>query len=141
MRIMKVKAKLLAAALVAMVGVSMAPGRDAEAGDVSQTQDNCITAWAILAPNTLETRSSIKRIIDGNDRLKDDGYEAKVSEKFALMVFDLVDGRGEAIVAHCGHGGTCNFLAREVNKNYPTTSPVVVCVHDPPNSIENGRAF
>ncbi|HHH29832.1 MAG TPA: hypothetical protein ENK57_16010 [Polyangiaceae bacterium] len=138
---MKRKAKWLTAALVALVGVSMVPLPAAEAGDVTQTKDNCITAWAILAPNTLQTRSSVKRIIDGNDRLSDEGYEAKVSEKFALMIFDLVDGRGEAIVAHCGHGGTCNFLAREVNRNYPTTSPVVVCTHDPPNSIENGRAF
>lgn len=141
MGIMKVKAKLLVAALVAGLGLALTPMHDAEAGNVTQTQDNCITAWAILAPNRLETRSSIKKIIDGNDRLSDDGYEAKVSEKFALMIFDLVDGRGEAIVAHCGHGGTCNFLAREVNKNYPTISPVVVCTHDPPNSIENGRPF
>jgi len=139
--IMTLKAKMLMAATIAGLGVAMLPVPEAEAGDVTQCKDNCTTAWAILAPNTLELRSSIKRTVDESKRLSDEGYEERVMTKLSLMVFDRVDGRGEVIVAHCGHGGTCNFLARQVNKNYPTISPVVVCTHDPPSPIENGRSM
>ena len=42
---------------------------------------------------------------------------------------------GTAYVAHCGHGATCNELAREVLKAYPELgNPVVYCTNEPPQS-------
>ncbi len=91
--------------------------------------------------DTPEARSSIQRIISEDKRLSDEGYEERVAHKFELMVFDLTTIDGTAIVAHCGHGGTCNLLAQKLHSNFPTSQPVVVCTHDPPSSIENGRSM
>jgi hypothetical protein len=129
------------------------------AGSVTTTKDDCLTAWAILMsshptvhaafPHT-EYKEAILNVVKWNPHWNSEigpnpgaGYFAGVSQKFDLQTFDTrFHEGGTAYVAHCGHGATCNELARTVLKAYPELgSPVVYCTIEPPPILENPQAF
>jgi hypothetical protein len=127
---------------------AMIPNETVAAGQVTPTKDDCTTAWAILIshhpsvhggfphPDFLE---AVQNVTKWHAHWNSGGYEPGVSQKFSLCNADLkfVEGGG-AVVAHCGHGATCNELAREVLKAYPELgSPGVYCTIDPPVVLEN----
>jgi hypothetical protein len=144
----------------AFTAVALVPRDGTAAGQVTPTKDDCTTAWAILIahhpsvhggfphPDFMEAVQNVVRWHPHwNSELPDphpcptgtSGYQPGCSQKFSLCSADLkfVEGGG-AVVAHCGHGATCNELAREVLKAYPELgSPGVYCTIDPPVVLEN----
>jgi hypothetical protein len=112
------------------------------AGTVTTTKDDCVTAWAILTPGDATGQEMVKNVVRWHRHWSPDGYELGVSQKFELHTFDKTFGGGNATVAHCGHGATCNELARVVAKAYPNAgSPVVYCVIEPPHILENPQTI
>ncbi len=115
---------------------------DTDAGTVTTTKDDCMTAWAVLAPGTAEMQEAVKNVVRWHRHWSAEGYDAGVSQKFQLHSFDRTFGGGTATVAHCGHGATCNELAREVSKAYPNVgNPVVFCTIEPPHILENPQSL
>ena len=127
-------------ALVAALSVGLLP-TTSQAG-VTRTKDDCKTAWAVLTANNAQGQEAVKEVVAEHPSWSADGYEPMVSQKFALMVFDVVGSDDSVIVAHCGHGATCNQLAEEVEKKHADLhDPVIVCTVDSPTPLENGRAM
>ena len=115
---------------------------DSGAGTVTTTKDDCVTAWAILTTGDAIGQEAVKNVVRWHRHWSPDGYEPGVSQKFQLHSFDRAFGEGNATVAHCGHGATCNELARVVAKAYPNAgSPVVYCVIEPPHILENPQSL
>ena len=114
-------------AVAAVFGITVSS--EAEGG-VTATKDDCMSAWAVLAPG--DAKPAVEGVVRWRTYWKSDSYERGVSQSFDLQIFGVVGG-GDAVVAHCGHGATCNELARAVNRAYPNLSnPVVFCTVDPP---------
>lgn len=123
------------------LNVALAPVASTEAA-VQKTKDDCTTAWAVLAPGNDRGQSAVREVVAEHKGWSAEGYEPMVSQKFALMVFDVEGSDQTAVVAHCGHGATCNQLAAEVEQKHADLhEPVVVCTKDPPVTLENGRAM
>ena len=122
------------------------------AGAVTTTKDDCMSAWAILMASHpmvhgafphVDYKEAIMGVVKWHPHWTVGGYEPGISQKFDLQTFDTrFHEGGTAYVAHCGHGATCNELAREVLKAYPELgSPVVYCVTDPPHILDNPASF
>lgn len=137
---------LLAAACVAATTTIDDAGA---AGNVSATADNCARAHAVLMVSHPRVHGAfphpdygeaIKRVVDWNKHwtvLPE--MEPMVSQKLALKMWDFRNGEGTAYVAHCGHGATCNEVARTVLKAYPELgSPMVTC-GEIPSFLDNPR--
>ena len=142
-----------AAAVVGALAVScMLTDNTSAAGSVTTTKDDCMTAWAILMsshptvhaafPHS-DYKESILGVVKWRPHWKVGEYVAGASQSFDLQTFDTrFHEGGTAYVAHCGHGATCNELAREVLKAYPELgSPVVYCTLEPPHILENPASF
>jgi len=112
-------------------------------GSVTTAKDDCVTAWAILAPGDAASREAVQGVVRWHPHWKSDVYERGHSQSFQLQVFDLTFAKGgSATVAHCGHGATCNELAREVLKAYPNIgNPVVYCTMEAPHILENPQGI
>ncbi|MCA9625281.1 MAG: hypothetical protein KC731_39940 [Myxococcales bacterium] len=136
---MKTMTKWGVAALVtSALGVGLLPVETEAA--VTRAQDDCVTAWAVLAPGTDLGKNAVQGAMSKHKEWSASGYERGVAQKFELMIFDIIGSEDTALVAHCGAGVTCNELAEEVHKSNPNLSnPVVVCTVDNPNSLQNGR--
>jgi hypothetical protein len=122
------------------------------AGNVTPTKDECTTAWAILMPThpTVhggyqhpDFKEAIMSVVNWRKHWTVGPYEPVVSQKFELLSCNLKFSEGgTAYVAHCGHGATCNELAREVLKAYPEVgNPVVYCVNEPPVVLDSCSPF
>jgi hypothetical protein len=135
------KLSLGGVAFVAALGVGMLIVAPTDAA-VTKTKEDCKTAWAVLGPANERGTSAVTEVVDEHPGWSADGYEPMVSQKFALMVFDVEGQDTAAIVAHCGHGATCNQLATEVEQKHADLhDPVVVCTVDPPAPLSNGRSM
>ncbi len=122
------------------------------AGSVTTTKDDCMTAWAILMashptvhgafPHT-EYKEAILNVVKWHPHWRVGEYLPGESQKFDLQTFDTrFHEGGTAYVAHCGHGATCNELARVILKAYPELgSPTVHCTIDPPHILDNPQSF
>jgi len=142
-----------AAAVVGALAVScMLTDNTSAAGSVTTTKDDCMTAWAILMSSHptvhaafphVDYKESILGVAKWRPHWKVGEYVAGSSQSFDLQTFDTrFHEGGTAYVAHCGHGATCNELAREVLKAYPELgSPVVYCTLEPPHILENPQGF
>lgn len=148
---MKLSAKLASIGIAGIITLSVT-NQIGAAGSVTATKDDCSTAWAILMVShpTIHGgfqhpayEEAIMSVVKNRPHWTPTGYEPFVSQKFDLQKFDTrFNEGGTAYVAHCGHGATCNELAREVLKAYPEVgSPVVMCTIDPPHILENPAAF
>lgn len=127
------------AAFAAMVMTAVFPVRQS-AAEVTKTKDDCTSAWAVLAP--ADQQEKVLSVVKNHPHWKVGTYEPIVSQAFELVVFERVDDKGDVVVAHCGHGATCNEVATAVNKAYPNlSSPAVLCTREPPNFIRNGRSL
>jgi hypothetical protein len=135
---MKAMRKLGALALLAGLATALMPVTDATA-KAKGTKARCKTAWAILTPGTSDFQAAVRGIVAEHRKLNEDGYQEGVIERLDLKIFDLVGRSGDAVVAHCGHGGTCNILAHTVARKFPRLNPVVVCMQEPPVIVKNGR--
>ncbi len=146
-----VKKILSIAAVSAMAATFSTTSIDA-AGDVKHTKDDCVTAWATLMvshPSVhggfphQEYKEAILNVIKWNPHWTVGEYEPGVSQKFELTTMDThFQEGGTAYVAHCGHGSTCNEVARTILKTYPELgSPHVDCVIEPPHVLENPQSF
>ena len=141
------------AAVAGALAVScMLTDNTSAAGSVTTTKDDCMTAWAILMSSHPTVHSAfphqdykenILGVVKWRPHWKVGEYVAGVSQSFDLQTFDTrFHEGGTAYVAHCGHGATCNELAREVLKAYPELgSPVVYCTLEPPHILENPQSF
>jgi hypothetical protein len=151
--------KVAAVALASAMATTFTVGGIDAAGSVKTTKDDCMTAWATLMASHptvhaafphQEYKEAILNVVKWHPHWNSEigptpggGYFPGVSQKFELLTFDtrFVEG-GTAYVAHCGHGATCNELAREVLKSYPELgSPQVDCTLEPPHVLENPQAF
>ena len=141
----------VAAACVVAVGLTTSNGSDA-AGSVTTTKDDCMNAWATLMASHpsvhgafphVDYKEAITNVIRNHPHWTLGAFEPGVSQKFELSTFDTrFHEGGTAYVAHCGHGATCNELARAVLKQYPELgSPVVHCTVDPPHIYDNPQGF
>lgn len=127
---------------ICIAASTLTVAEDSDAGTVTTAKDDCMTAWAVLTPGSAEGQEMVKNVVRWRRHWSADGYEAGVSQKFQLHTFDRTFGGGNATVAHCGHGATCNELAREVAKAYPNAgNPVVYCVNEPPHILENPQSI
>lgn len=122
------------------------------AGSVTTTKDDCMTAWAILMASHptvhgafphVEYKEAILNVVKWHPHWTVGEYLPGESQKFDLQTFDTrFHEGGSAYVAHCGHGATCNELARVILKAYPELgSPVVYCVIEPPHILDNPQSF
>ncbi|MEM9691254.1 MAG: hypothetical protein AAGA56_01795 [Myxococcota bacterium] len=128
---------------IASVGVAavaaLFPAAEGEAA-VQTTKPDCITAWALLAPGSDTGKEAVRSVVRNNPHWKADGYEPMKSQHFDLQVFPSENRPNGVIVAHCGHGATCNALATEVNKKFPNlTHPTVHCTQEPPQGLTGGE--
>lgn len=127
---------------ICIAATTMTLTEDSDAGTVTTTKDDCVTAWAILTVGTAEGQEAVKNVVRWHRHWNAEGYEIGVSQKFQLHTFDRTFGGGNATVAHCGHGATCNELARVVAKAYPNAgNPVVYCTVEPPHILENPQSL
>ena len=122
----------------ALLVPALTPAPTDAAGQVTTAADNCTDAWAILFPHHPSVHGGFphpdfmeaaKGVVERRQYWNSSGYEAGHSQKFSLCTADLafVQG-GSAVVAHCGHGATCNEVARAVLAAYPDVgNPVVFC--------------
>jgi hypothetical protein len=141
-------AAILGAAAIATTTVD----NTTAAGSVTTTKDDCMTAWAILMashpivhgafPHS-DYKEAILNVVKWHPHWKVGEYVAGASQAFDLQTFDTrFHEGGTAYVAHCGHGATCNELARVVLKAYPELgSPVVYCTIEPPHILDNPQSF
>ncbi len=122
------------------------------ASSVTTTKDDCMTAWATLMASHpmvhgafphVDYKETINAVVRNHPHWTTGSYEPGISQKFELLTFDTrFHEGGTAYVAHCGHGATCNELARAVLKQYPELgSPVVHCTNDPPHIYDNPAGF
>jgi hypothetical protein len=134
-----VKTFLKLFALAALAGGAVTWSNEIDAGTVTTTKDDCATAWAILHTGDVAGQEQVKNVVRWHRHWStEEGYLPGVSQKFQLHTFDRTFGGGSVTVAHCGHGATCNELAREVNKAYPNTgNPVVYCTIEAPHVLGN----
>lgn len=141
--------KLLAVGVFGLASATVVGTTDA-AGGVTATKDDCAEAHAILMASHPSVHGgfahpdygeAIKRVVDWHKHWTViPEPERIVSQKFALKIWDTkFHEGGTAYVAHCGHGATCNELARVVLKAYPEIpSPVVFC-GEVPHILDNPR--
>lgn len=130
--------RALAALSLFAVPVAIATTASADGGDVKEANETCYTATAILLGgdgNDESTRvDMIRRTIERGKKW------TIVSEppnnrwgEVALVKFDVKTpykgGPTVAYTVQCGHGGTCNEVAKAFRKDYPTLTPapVVTC--------------
>ena len=127
---------------VVAVTLVMSPSTEAVSG-VTTAKDDCMSAWALLAPGDSFGKEAVQGVVRNHRHWDGTKYERGISQSFELMVFDRTFGGGRSIsVAHCGHGATCNELARQVFKAYPNVvSPVVYCTIEPPHILDNPQSF
>lgn len=133
---------LTVAASAAAATLVMSPSNEAVSG-VTTAKDDCMSAWALLAPGDSMGKEAVQGVVTNRRHWDGTKYERGISQSFELSVFDRAFGGGSSVtVAHCGHGATCNELAREVFKAYPNVvSPVVYCTIEPPHIIDNPQSF
>ena len=133
------KTLVLGGVAAAALMISILPVRETDAA-VTRTKDDCTTAWAVLGPGTQRGQDAVRQVVKEHPGWSDSGYEPMVSQKFQLMVFNVVGSQDTVVVAHCGHGATCNQLAEEMEaKHADLSDPVVVCTVDNPSPLENGK--
>ncbi len=149
---MKTFTKFLGIAAASAMAVTFSTGSIDAAGSVKTTKDDCMTAWATLMASHptvhsafphAEYKEAILNVIKWHPHWTVGSYEAGVSQRFELSTFDTrFHEGGTAYVAHCGHGATCNELARAILKTYPELgSPQVDCTIEPPHVLENPQSF
>ncbi len=145
------KGLAVCAAAIALTSLSVSERGDA-ANAVQTTKDDCRSAWAILMSSHpsvhagfphVEYKEAILSVVRNHPHWTVAEYEANYSQKFSLQTFDTrFHEGGTSYVAHCGHGATCNELARAVLKQYPELgSPAVYCTVEPPHILENPQSF
>jgi hypothetical protein len=113
---------------------------------LTQTQDSCKNAFAVLmasaSPNKASLWSEVRWIAHGDKEKWEvvDQYEPGVVKKLSLHEYDtkFFPG-GTAYVAHCGHGGTCNSLAKAWFDKYPNRYSTAVYCGSAPPAIVNPR--
>ncbi len=121
---------LLPIAAVALAGTALAA--------VTETNPACSEAHAILAGtsngDSARVWQGIGTVVRKNPRWKVVGEaERDVVERVAFKEWrprwPTKGGPDTLYVAHCGHGGTCNDVAKAVAEAYPqmAAQPVVFC--------------
>lgn len=130
-------------AAAAALGVTSAPQAG---GSVKTTVDNCMNAVAILMASNTASHEVYWQAIAGVVKTHPHWqvvpeYEPMVSQKISFKQFDVkyksTQGPTTAYCALCGHGATCNELARKVLIAYPDIpNPVVFC-GGVPHILEN----
>lgn len=125
---------------ICVAAMSITTSHEGDAEGVLATKDDCMTAWAMLAPGDAAGQEMVKTVIRWHPHWNAGGYEPGVSQRFALHSFERQ--LGPITVAHCGHGATCNALARAVAKAYPNVgNPMVVCMREPPPGLDNPQSL
>ncbi|NUO48077.1 MAG: hypothetical protein HOV80_04390 [Polyangiaceae bacterium] len=117
------------------------------AGDVKEADATCHTATAILLTGDGNSEdahwSKIREVVSANKKLTvvREAPTNRVGE-VALTRFDIKHtfkgGPTVAYTVQCGHGGTCNDVAKEFHTKFPTLTPVpVVQCGDVSNVLTN----
>jgi hypothetical protein len=113
---------------------------------LTQTQDSCKNAYAVLMASTSQNKaalwSEVRWIAHGDEDKWEvvDEYVPGVVKKLSLHEYDTKHHAGGiAYVAHCGHGGTCNSLAQAWFDKYPNRYSTKVYCGSPPPAIQNPR--
>lgn len=113
---------------------------------VKEAADSCANAHAVLVASKSDKHDNIwseigKVVRAGNGKwIVVEDYEPGVVQKVSFRQWETkyVQG-GTAYVAHCGHGGTCNSLAKAFLAEQPDWySPEVFC-GQVPGSLENPK--
>jgi hypothetical protein len=143
----RISKALLAIGACALATVAVAEPGEA-AGGVTATKDDCMNAHAIIMASHPTVHAgfphpeyceAILNVVKWHRHWTvAPEYEPGVSQKFSLKKWDTkFHEGGTAYVAHCGHGATCNEVARVVLKAYPEIpSPVVYC-GEVPHILDN----
>lgn len=127
---MKLPSLLASAALLAVAGGALA--------SVQETSPVCMEAHAILAGSPGADSAAIWRgiatVVRKHPRWQvvpeaERGTVDRVAFKEWRPRWPTKGGPETLLVAHCGHGGTCNEVARAVAEAFPqsTPKPVVFC--------------
>ena len=140
-RTAKIALSLVGAAFI--VAVTPAEGADFKLTEANET---CANAHALLVASKSGKHDYIWRRIAHVVRKKPytyrvvDDYEPGVMYKVSFKQYDTkyVQG-GSAYVAHCGHGGTCNSLARAFFDEHPKWGSVTVYCGLVPHVLDNGQ--
>lgn len=142
--------KILLGGIGLLAGSLLVVQTGGAAGEVKPTADNCANAHAALMSSHPSVHGgfahpdygdAIKRLIAAHPHWQIvDEAPPIVSQKISLKIWDAKFHEGATVyVAHCGHGATCNELARAVLKNYPEVgSPTVYC-GQVPHVLDNPR--
>ncbi len=131
-------AHALAALLLLSVPATLVVARAHADGDVKEADATCYTATAILLPGDGSDEAlrvdMIRKVLESNRSwtIVTEPPQNRVGE-VAIVKFDVKSTyRGGPTVAYtvqCGHGGTCNDVAKEFRAKHPkiTPAPVVQC--------------
>lgn len=134
---MKLAHALAALALLSVPAVLAVTQAHAD-GDVKEADATCYTATAILLPGDGSDEQlrvdMIRKVLESNRSwtIVSEPPQNRVGE-VAIVKFDVKNTyRGGPTVAYtvqCGHGGTCNDVAKEFRVKHPkiTPAPVVQC--------------
>lgn len=127
--------KLILATLgLGTLAVALTTADDSLANGVTATKDDCRNAHALIATSTGGDHGrmwqAIKGTIDnmGYVTVKDEAPSGEWGSA-SLREYDTTHVEdGTAYVVHCGHGGTCNAIAKRVAMTTPSVgAPVVYC--------------
>ncbi len=143
------KLRPLLAALSPIVAVALV-GNALAGGAVTETNPACLEAHAILA-GSASTESSrywtaIGDVVHKNQRFRvvaepERGVVDRVAFKQWRPRYPQKGGPEALYVAHCGHGGTCNDLAKAVSEGIPTATPApIVFCGDVSNVLVEGQS-
>jgi hypothetical protein len=113
---------------------------------LTEAPEACSNAHALLLASLSTDKAaiwgSIRHAATGDKdkwQIVDD-YEPGVAVKLSLREYDTKNHEGgTAYVVHCGHGGTCNSLAKVWFDKHPTSYSTKVYCGPLPGSIDNPR--
>lgn len=123
---------------LAVSGVSTAQQAPAQpSGSVTKlAADNCARAHAVIFGTRNRDDGFFGAAIAGIMRVHPHWRlvaepEVMISQSIAYKVWNVSPAGDQhtttVYVGHCGHGATCNELARTVKRLFPMTSPEVYC--------------
>jgi hypothetical protein len=109
-----------------------------------ETRDDCANAHAVLVASASGKHDFIWGEIGKTVRSRPqafqvvEDYEPGVVQRVSFRQYDLkyVEG-GTAYVAHCGHGGTCNTLAKAFVEAHPDWYAAEVFCGQVPEALIN----
>ncbi|HNS96826.1 MAG TPA: hypothetical protein PLJ27_06550 [Polyangiaceae bacterium] len=105
-----------------------------EESTIKTIPDHCSDAKAVLAVITHEAYSKpgfewkwVRQVMLANPQFTVVPHAALMPGMVTFQDYDYGTSNAKALVAHCGHGGTCNQVAKAYKRIVRSSKPTVYC--------------